>query len=101
MFLLNRHRTPKDTRTNTLCPYSPLFRATRNRDEKKRRAYVASMRKRMAEYARAGGPWDLKQQRGVLVDLEFIVQYLLLRHGAAAPQILHRDRKSTRLNSSH
>src|SRR3546814_6895324 len=74
---------------------------TRNRDDKKLLADVASMRKRMAEYARAGGPWDLKQQRGGLVDLEFIVQYLLLRHGAAAPQILHRDRKSTRLNSSH
>jgi glutamate-ammonia-ligase adenylyltransferase len=62
---------------------------TRKRDEKKLLADVASMRKRMADHARARGPWDLKQQRGGTVDLEFIVQYLLLRHGAAAPAVLH------------
>lgn len=59
------------------------------RDEKRLLANVASMRARMARHKPVNNPWDLKQQRGGLVDLEFILQYLLLRHGAAKPAILH------------
>ncbi|WP_370154966.1 bifunctional [glutamine synthetase] adenylyltransferase/[glutamine synthetase]-adenylyl-L-tyrosine phosphorylase [Ferrovibrio sp.] len=62
---------------------------TRKRDPRKLLADVASMRARMAAQHPGAGPWDLKAQRGGTVDLEFIVQYLLLRHGAAKPAVLH------------
>lgn len=61
---------------------------TMKRDPKKLLANVASMRQRMAAHRPVDNPWDLKQMRGGLVDLDFIVQYLLLRHGAAKPAIL-------------
>ncbi|WP_341897704.1 bifunctional [glutamine synthetase] adenylyltransferase/[glutamine synthetase]-adenylyl-L-tyrosine phosphorylase [Ferrovibrio terrae] len=64
---------------------------TMKRDPKKLLANVATMRRRMAEHKKVQGPWDLKQARGGLVDLEFIVQYLLLRHGAAKPAILQQS----------
>jgi glutamate-ammonia-ligase adenylyltransferase len=61
---------------------------TMPRDPNKLIADVAVMRRRMAEHKKVQNPWDLKQVRGGLVDLEFIVQYLLLRHGRAKPAIL-------------
>jgi glutamate-ammonia-ligase adenylyltransferase len=61
---------------------------TMKRDAKKLLANVATMRRRMAAHKKVDNPWDLKQVRGGLVDLEFIVQYLLLRHGAEQPAIL-------------
>lgn len=61
---------------------------TMARDPKKLLADVAVMRRRMAEHKKVENPWDLKQVRGGLVDLEFIVQYLLLRHGRDRPAIL-------------
>ena len=61
---------------------------TMKRDPKKLLANVATMRRRMAAHKKVENPWDLKQVRGGLVDLEFIVQYLLLRHGGAQPAIL-------------
>jgi glutamate-ammonia-ligase adenylyltransferase len=61
------------------------------RDPKKLLADVATMRRRMAEHRKATDPWDLKQVRGGLVDLEFIVQYLLLRHGGDRPAILQQQ----------
>jgi [glutamine synthetase] adenylyltransferase / [glutamine synthetase]-adenylyl-L-tyrosine phosphorylase len=51
---------------------------------------VADMRRRIAEENSRPPPWDLKNRRGGLIDLEFIVQYLMLRHAAASPQILQR-----------
>lgn len=64
---------------------------TMKRDEKRLLANVASMRARMARHKPVNNPWDLKQQRGGLVDLEFILQYLLLRHGATTPAILQTN----------
>jgi glutamate-ammonia-ligase adenylyltransferase len=61
---------------------------TAKRDEKRLLANVADMRERMARHKPVNNPWDLKQQRGGLVDLEFILQYLLLRHGATRPAVL-------------
>ncbi|MEK9970667.1 MAG: glutamine-synthetase adenylyltransferase, partial [Ferrovibrio sp.] len=61
---------------------------TMPRDTNKLLADVATMRRRMAEHRKVSNIWDLKQVRGGLVDLEFIVQYLLLRHGRAKPAIL-------------
>jgi glutamate-ammonia-ligase adenylyltransferase len=52
---------------------------------------VADMRRRIANENPRPSPWDLKNRRGGLLDLEFIAQYLLLRDAAASPQILHRS----------
>jgi glutamate-ammonia-ligase adenylyltransferase len=51
---------------------------------------VAAMRRRIAEDNPRPSPWDLRNRRGGLIDLEFIVQYLVLRRAAASPQILSR-----------
>jgi len=47
------------------------------------------MRRRIADENPRPSPWDLKNRRGGLLDLEFIVQYLVLREAAASPHILH------------
>jgi glutamate-ammonia-ligase adenylyltransferase len=52
---------------------------------------VAAMRRRIAEENPRPSPWDLKNRRGGLIDLEFIVQYSMLRCAAASPEILQRD----------
>ncbi len=49
---------------------------------------VADMRRRIANENPQPSPWDLKNRRGGLIDLEFIVQYLVLREGASSPQLL-------------
>ncbi len=54
-------------------------------------ADVAAMRQRVAEHHPRPSPWDLRNRRGGLVDLEFIVQYLILREAAAQqPPLLGR-----------
>ena len=52
---------------------------------------VADMRRRIAEENPRPGPWDLKNRRGGLTDIEFIVQYLQLRYAASFPSVLRRD----------
>ncbi|AMW34926.1 bifunctional [glutamine synthetase] adenylyltransferase/[glutamine synthetase]-adenylyl-L-tyrosine phosphorylase [Haematospirillum jordaniae] len=49
---------------------------------------VADMRVRMARERRAANMFDVKLWRGGLVDIEFIVQYLLLRHANVQPAVL-------------
>jgi glutamate-ammonia-ligase adenylyltransferase len=51
---------------------------------------VADMRRRIAEENPRPSSWDLRNRRGGLLDLEFIVQFLMLRHAASSPQILCR-----------
>jgi [glutamine synthetase] adenylyltransferase / [glutamine synthetase]-adenylyl-L-tyrosine phosphorylase len=51
---------------------------------------VDDMRRRIAQENPRPSPWDLKNRPGGLLDLEFIVQYLMLREAAASPQILCR-----------
>jgi len=53
-------------------------------------ADVADMRRRIAGENPRPSPWDLKNRRGGLIDLEFIAQYLMLREASAAPVVLHR-----------
>jgi [glutamine synthetase] adenylyltransferase / [glutamine synthetase]-adenylyl-L-tyrosine phosphorylase len=60
------------------------------RDRRKLLIDVADMRRRVAEENPRPSRWDLRNRRGGLTDLEFIVQYLMLRHAASAPQILRR-----------
>ncbi len=51
---------------------------------------VADMRRRIATQNPNPSPWDLKNRRGGLIDLEFIVQYLVLREGSRDPRVLQR-----------
>ena len=50
---------------------------------------VAEMRARIEKEHRAASLWDVKYLRGGLVDIEFVAQYLQLRHAHGAPQVLH------------
>jgi [glutamine synthetase] adenylyltransferase / [glutamine synthetase]-adenylyl-L-tyrosine phosphorylase len=60
------------------------------RDPEKLVIDVAAMRRRIAEDNPRPPPWDLRNRPGGLIDLEFIVQYLVLRYAASSPQILCR-----------
>ncbi len=60
------------------------------RDPDKLRRDIAEMRGRMARQRDIGDVWNIKHFRGGLVDVEFIAQYLQLRHAADHPGILHQ-----------
>jgi len=57
-------------------------------DEEKLLTDVAEMRVRMDREHHTTSPWSIKHLRGGLVDVEFIVQYLLLRHASEQPSVL-------------
>ncbi|BBU63502.1 glutamate-ammonia-ligase adenylyltransferase [Methylosinus sp. C49] len=61
---------------------------TRPRDVEKLRQDVADMRARLERDKPAKSLWDLKQAPGGLIDVEFIAQYLQLRHANAHPACL-------------
>jgi [glutamine synthetase] adenylyltransferase / [glutamine synthetase]-adenylyl-L-tyrosine phosphorylase len=63
----------------------------RPRDRSKIAADVRDMRARIAREKGSADPWDLKQVRGGLVDLEFIAQYLQLVHAADLPDVLSQN----------
>ncbi|RUQ75249.1 bifunctional [glutamine synthetase] adenylyltransferase/[glutamine synthetase]-adenylyl-L-tyrosine phosphorylase [Azospirillum doebereinerae] len=50
---------------------------------------VADMRRRIDKEFGTPNPWNVKYARGGLIDLEFIAQYLQLRHGHDRPDILN------------
>lgn len=54
---------------------------------------VADMRQRLAREFATDNPWNVKHVRGGMIDMEFIVQYLLLREGSS-----HRDIFTPRLD---
>ncbi len=61
---------------------------TRRRDGDKLLADVAAMRARMDSEHHTDFIWEVKHLRGGLVDVEFIAQYLQLRHAHANPEII-------------
>jgi glutamate-ammonia-ligase adenylyltransferase len=61
------------------------------RDPRRLVVDIAEMRHRVADANSRPSPWDLRNRRGGLTDLEFIVQYLELREAAGAPQVLQRE----------
>jgi glutamate-ammonia-ligase adenylyltransferase len=66
---------------------------TAPRDGDKVRSDVADMRRRIEEHHGVSGQgraglWQVKYVRGGLVDVEFVAQYLQLRHAAERPDIL-------------
>ena len=62
----------------------------RPRDPARLAAEVAEMRRRIDDEHHIDVPWKTKHVRGGLVDLEFIAQYLQLRHAHAHPDVLSR-----------
>lgn len=60
----------------------------RPRDPDTLLADVAEMRERMAREHKGASPWDVKHRRGGLVDIEFLGQYLQLKHAHTQPAIL-------------
>jgi glutamate-ammonia-ligase adenylyltransferase len=59
----------------------------RSRDLQALVADVAAMRRLMARERKQGGAWDVKNRRGGLVDVEFVAQFLILRHARECPGI--------------
>lgn len=61
---------------------------TAERDPTKLLLDIAEMRARIEGHHHTDNIWEGKRVRGGLVDLEFIAQYLQLRHGYAHPEVL-------------
>ncbi len=61
---------------------------TQRRDGAKLTEDVADMRRRVERGHPAQSIWEIKYLRGGLVDVEFIAQYLQLRHACDHPEIL-------------
>jgi len=55
------------------------------RDEEKLRADAIDMRDRIEKEHGTQNPWDIKYVRGGLMDIDFIAQYLILRHAPDTP----------------
>ena len=58
------------------------------RDPEKTRRDALAMRKLIAREKGDSDPWDLKLVAGGMMDIEFIAQYMALRHARARPEIL-------------
>jgi glutamate-ammonia-ligase adenylyltransferase len=67
---------------------------TRRRDAKTLVADIAAMRARMARENAAATIWNIKHWRGGLIDIEFIAQYLQLRHAADKPDVLAQNTRA-------
>jgi glutamate-ammonia-ligase adenylyltransferase len=70
----------------------------KRRDRTKTAADVRDMRARIEKEKGTRDPWELKQVRGGLVDLEFIAQYLQLVHAADHPSVLGQNTMSALQN---
>jgi glutamate-ammonia-ligase adenylyltransferase len=60
----------------------------RPRDPEKLRADVISMRSLLEKEKGSNNPFNIKQVAGGQIDIEFLAQYLLLRHAPECPQCL-------------
>jgi glutamate-ammonia-ligase adenylyltransferase len=60
------------------------------RDPELLKTSVREMRKRMRKTRLTAQPdqFDVKEDPGAMVDIEFLVQYLVLRHAATSPEIV-------------
>ena len=65
-----------------------VLRQDRSRREEELKREVKAMRQRMRDAnVNRSELFDLKQDEGGMIDIEFIVQYLVLRHAADFPQL--------------
>ncbi len=59
------------------------------RDERKLREEVLAMRKKLLEgHPNRSDSFDLKHDRGGMIDIEFVVQYLVLAHAHRHPELV-------------
>ena len=58
------------------------------RDPEATRIDVLDMRRRMWTELGSSGLWDLKHERGGLIDVEFVAQYLAIAHASAHSSLL-------------
>ncbi|MBT6035226.1 MAG: bifunctional [glutamine synthetase] adenylyltransferase/[glutamine synthetase]-adenylyl-L-tyrosine phosphorylase [Kordiimonadaceae bacterium] len=63
----------------------------KGRDQNNLLHEVAKMRKRLEDNFATSNIWAMKHIRGGVIDVEFICQYLLLKHGAKKPSILVKN----------
>lgn len=63
----------------------------KKRDQENLLHEVAKMRKRLDDNYKTTNIWAMKHIRGGLIDVEFICQYLTLKHGADRPDILSKN----------
>ncbi|MBN8530793.1 MAG: bifunctional [glutamine synthetase] adenylyltransferase/[glutamine synthetase]-adenylyl-L-tyrosine phosphorylase [Alphaproteobacteria bacterium] len=63
----------------------------RPREESTLRKHVLDMRERVERQHGTRDPWDVKYVRGGVIDIDYIVQYLQLLHGAEHPSIVAAD----------
>jgi glutamate-ammonia-ligase adenylyltransferase len=61
---------------------------SRPRDESVLKSEARDMRRLIAQEKGEENPWDLKLASGGLIDIEFIAQYLVLRHAGSHPKML-------------
>jgi glutamate-ammonia-ligase adenylyltransferase len=65
-----------------------VLRQDRSAREAELKEEVVKMRQRMRDaHPHRDGRFDLKQDEGGMIDIEFIVQYLVLRHAAQHPEL--------------
>ena len=64
---------------------------TRERDPARLVCAVADMRERMERELAVDDFWSIKRFRGGMIDIEFIAQYLQLRHANRHPEVLSTD----------
>ena len=64
---------------------------TRERDPDRLVRAVADMRERMERELAVDDFWSIKRFRGGMIDIEFIAQYLQLRHANSHPEVLSTD----------
>jgi predicted dehydrogenase len=85
------------TRARVVAGDAPLARDTERaiadilcaaRDPEKTRRDALAMRRLIAREKGDNDPWDLKLVAGGMMDIEFIAQYMALRHAHARPDIL-------------
>jgi glutamate-ammonia-ligase adenylyltransferase len=69
------------------------------RDVETLRKSVRDMRALIAQEKGESDPWDLKLAAGGVIDIEFIAQYLALRHGADHPDLLAVETAETIANA--
>src|SRR3546814_1327927 len=109
-------RPPRSTRTDTLFPYTTLFRSDAER--RRHQAAVARAKRRLHEAGLPVMPTQshivpllvgdaavCKQASDLLLDHHSVyiqpINYPTVPRGTERLRITPRDRKSTRLNSSH
>ncbi len=84
---------PDDLRERATVAIGEILTAPRNADTLLRD--VADMRMRLDRENHTECLWALKHLRGGIVDIEFMVQYLILKHAARHPDLLGRDTRAT------